>query len=268
MPANADHMKTTMTEHLKKFFSNPLVGGIGSVASVLGLAAAVYFFVASQRHRELRCYANPVRTPVVKMGQSSRLAVFHDDQRVATNLTAAQLVVWNAGTESIRRNEILEDALISVPKGKILEANIRSVSRELCNFSASIDDDGQLRLEWEILEKDDGASIQILYTGTPDDDILIKGVIEGQREISPKGIIGPTEVLPGFHQLNTVSLVLTLGVLLAITAFSVARLRLASSEKWILKKPLKWMLAFLWLTLILAFVSNYAARPIAPPISF
>ena len=147
-----------MIDKAKQFLSNPLVGGIGSVASLLGLAAAVYLFIASQEERELRYYVHPAKTVVLRIGQASDLEVFHDGKKINSDLTAAQVIVWNSGEKSIRKDEILQSIILRVSDRKIIESELRSVSRDVCEFSTAIDSEGQLHLDWKILEHNDGAS--------------------------------------------------------------------------------------------------------------
>src|SRR5207253_3036964 len=84
------------------FFANPAVGIAGSLASVIGVLLAVYFFVASSRSRELVYYVNPAKAVVVKTGETSRLRILVSDTELKSDVTAAQIAIWNQGNESIR----------------------------------------------------------------------------------------------------------------------------------------------------------------------
>lgn len=69
---------------------------------------------------------------------------------------------------------------------KILAAAVRKVTRDITDFTIdpSRADQGELGLKWRILEKNDGAVIQLIYAGPTDAPIRIEGVIEGQRELA------------------------------------------------------------------------------------
>jgi hypothetical protein len=66
------------------------------------------------------------------------------------------------------------------------EASIRKKSRDV--VSVQLDqsrlNQGILGLSWNILEKNDGAVIQLVYAGPPSIHLIASGVIEGQTGIS------------------------------------------------------------------------------------
>lgn len=67
----------------------------------------------------------------------------------------------------------------------ILEATIRKTSRDVVGLDMRGEElaKGRLGLSWNILEQDDGGSIQIVYAGPPGATVHLEGVIEGQRSI-------------------------------------------------------------------------------------
>ena len=70
-------------------------------------------------------------------------------------------------------------------KVKILETSIRKVSREVTNFSVVQNNynNGNILLNWDILENNDGAVLQILYAGNLNAKFFLNGIIEGQENI-------------------------------------------------------------------------------------
>jgi len=159
--------------------------GIG----ILGIGLAIFFGLRPQTERELVYAINPVRTAVVTAGQASGLAVLHEGEPLGSvDVTAVQVAIWNAGKQSIRHENILEDVVIVTnPPVQILEASIRHHSREVTGFTLietpGILTSGRLPVSWRILEKDDGASIQLIYVGTEEVTFHVEGVIEGLRGI-------------------------------------------------------------------------------------
>lgn len=172
--------------HSKGFFSNPLVGIIGSIASVVSLILAVYFYVGGKQFPELTYFVNPAKAIVMKAGQSSRLTASYDNKIIDSDITATQIAIWNNGKTSIRQNSILKPLIIYTADGTpILEATIRKVSRDVANIKLQTNElqKGRLVVSWDILEQNDGGIIQLIYAGSPDINILAEGVIEGQKEI-------------------------------------------------------------------------------------
>jgi hypothetical protein len=130
-----------------------------------------------------------MRTTVVTAGQASELAVLYKGEPLGNvDVTTAQVAIWNAGKQSIRGENILEDVVIFTdPPVPILEASIRQRSREVTGFTlADIPESlasGSVPVSWRILEEGDGASIQLIYVGAQAVDFRVEGVIEGLRGI-------------------------------------------------------------------------------------
>jgi len=167
-------------------FSNPWVGIIGSVASIVGVLLAVYFYFLSVRSPELVYYVNPARAVVVTQGTASRLSVLFDGRQISQDVTASQVAIWNRGREPIRQAAILKPIIIQTyPKAPILEATIRKKSREVVNLQMEQTrlSEGEVSLKWNILEKGDGAVVQLVYAGGPGVQIRCDGVIEGQSSV-------------------------------------------------------------------------------------
>src|SRR5207249_3270232 len=150
------------------FFSNPAVGILGSLASILGLMLAVYFYSASRVHRDLVFLAHPTKAVVVRAGQTSRVSVTIDGKPINEDVTAAQVAFWNRGSQSIRSENMLRTLTVNVGRtSQILEARIRKASRDVSEIELDLTDTsrGQLGVRWKILEPGDGAVIQLIFLG-------------------------------------------------------------------------------------------------------
>jgi hypothetical protein len=102
---------------------------------------------------------------------------------LTTSVTAAQVQIWNNGSESIRPEHVLQEiTLVTNPRVPILEATIRRTKRAVSGIA--LDDshinDGRLGIRWRILEHGDGAVLQVVYAGRSDNALNIEGFIEGQ----------------------------------------------------------------------------------------
>jgi hypothetical protein len=71
------------------------------------------------------------------------------------------------------------------PSAPILEVTIPKRTRTLTGFT--VDDSerssGRVGLKWKILEKNDGAMVQVIHTGPPTTELVVSGLVEGQRAI-------------------------------------------------------------------------------------
>ncbi len=160
----------------------------GLLVGLAGITVAVYFGLTSRRRRELRYSINSVRTRVVISGLATKLDILYDgDPLPDHDISAVQLAIWSDGKESIEPPDILGGTPITIvtdPPVRILEATIRSQSRPsivglTLPISAELQARGRIPLAWDILEKNDGASIQLMYLGGPEVQISVEGTIKG-----------------------------------------------------------------------------------------
>lgn len=173
----------------RALWASPWFGVAGMLVSVVSVVLAVVFYLALQKERELVYAANPIRTTVVAAGQSSDLEILHGGKQIAgVDITAAQVAIWNAGKQSVRRDNVLEDVVIfTEPSVQILEASIRVRSRDVTGFTlrdtVQSRQEGKVPLSWHILEENDGGSVQLIYAGPQEINIGVRGTIEGLRGI-------------------------------------------------------------------------------------
>ena len=185
------------------------------MASIISLPLALYLFLAGQARPRLTMYVHPVRTAVVKSGQTSGLKVLFNNRETGPNVTAAQIAIWNDGSAPIHRENILEGITLRLdPDYTILEASIRKVTRAVTGFqiSPTSPDQRLLTLQWRILEAGDGAIIQIIYDGPASvGRFMLHGTIEGQGKpitIAPESNGEPEEPHPWPRPLITLVAVL------------------------------------------------------------
>lgn len=186
----------TTKSSLINFFSKPVVGLIGTIASIMGVLLAIYFYLGSRDSRELIYYVHPAKATIVASGAASRLSVKYDNQIIHTDITVAQIAFWNNGKLPIRRNNVLKPFIIQVEKGlQILEVSLRKETRDVIGIAIDKSNlkNGIVSLNWEILEHNDGGIIQIIYAGNTDVRITAKGIIEGQPEIKELKFSGKIE---------------------------------------------------------------------------
>jgi hypothetical protein len=160
-----------------------LVGFLGAVASIVGLALALFPSIVAPE-RELAYCVNPIRTPINQTTKASDIAVTYKGNPAPGNVTAAQIAIWNAGREAIESNDVLAPVILKLPADvTILETNILKVTRDLTHFSANVAGmpKSQVQFDWRILEHNDGALVQVVYGGPVETRITLDGQIKGQR---------------------------------------------------------------------------------------
>ena len=188
-------MKGKTQTWMERVAKHPLIMLSSLGVAVVALLVMVLLFFISQDERELVYAINPIKTRVAIAGQATGLELLHQGVRLGSvDITAAQVAIWNSGDGSIKKENILKGVEISTnPPVRILEASIVKSSRdlEITHFgmleSRESMDQGKVSISWDILEKDDGASIQLIYLGLPEVDIKVEGLIEGVGEIKRVG---------------------------------------------------------------------------------
>ena len=214
-----------------------MFGWVGILVGLVGIAVAVYFGLTSRRRRELLFSVNPVRTKVVTSGQATDLKVSYRDEPLGdTDVTAVQLAIWNAGYESIKKGHIRKEIVVTTkPQVRILEASVRTGSPDTgFNLLDSTDSkvQGRVPVSWEILERNEGASIQLLYLGTSEVDILVEGLIEGQGH--PKQIVTSSSLKSPQEHLKTRRQQSLWVVISLVFSVVTAILQFAINVQWVL----------------------------------
>lgn len=180
-PSPVQPVKSSRT--LWRFFSNPLVGMIGALASVISVGLAIYIFNESREFPQLTYYVYPVKASVLKAGQASKLTCNFEDKSVNSDISVAQIAIWNQGKRPIKKENILKPVVLYTTNGApILEATIRRQSRDVVHLELDRNDlqKGRVIVSWAIAEQNDGGVIQLIYLGSSEISIGLDGVIEGQ----------------------------------------------------------------------------------------
>lgn len=174
------------TNSVKRFFSKPVVAIVGSISGVMGIILSVSFYLASRTSPDLIYCVDSARATVVRADQSSRLRIELDGETVKRNVTAAQIIIWNDGEESIRGKNLLIPFIVKTgPRNPIIEADIQKVTRKVIGLrlDKSKIGEGQLGVDWTILEQGDGAMLQLIYFGDDQTAITASAIVEQQGDI-------------------------------------------------------------------------------------
>jgi hypothetical protein len=205
------------------FAENPRIGLIGTAASVVGLLLSPIFFFLGQKDRDVRCVTSASPTTIVKNGQSSNLRVFYEGKELTSDVTSVQIALWNAGRESVKRENILSKtiALKFDPPSNIFEARVKNVTRSIVNFQldASERANGILKCSWDVLEPGDGALLEVFYAGSAA-KVIRDGVIEGQGAIREGARPGQTLIyLSYMGRAAILFIALVIGLIVAIQRY-------------------------------------------------
>ena len=163
---------------------------VSLLVGLTGVALAIYFHSRSIREPVPTFYVHPARATIVDASASriSELSVLHRGKPVGPkSVTAVRLYFWNDGKLPIRRDDVLLPVILGVEEpSALLDARILKVSREVSGLSLS-PLEGQTKnlvaLNFEILDHNDGAAIQLIFAGAPNSAIILGGVTVGAKEV-------------------------------------------------------------------------------------
>lgn len=162
------------------------------ITCILGISFSYYFYQLSKSEREPIFLIDPIKTIVIdsKSFPKSALGVVKEKNTpIEGDITSIRFYFWNNGKEPIRRENILNPIVVSLSdnKGEILDYKLLSLSRpDVIDATVERYDRDlktSLKINFRILEKNDGFTGQVLYSGDPNANLIIKGVIEGVKEI-------------------------------------------------------------------------------------
>ncbi len=156
---------------------------VGTIIGLLGLYAGWYFYKKSQPKPSLQITADstrligPVQAPL-----ADKLQILFDGALVQ-QVTSTTIAIWNDGTATFRREDIaLTDPIrFFSQSGKILQAEIESVSRDVIGMHLTVVADDQVTLQFNFFEPNDAIVVRILHSSAPG-DMSTAGTIVGLRE--------------------------------------------------------------------------------------
>lgn len=202
---------------LSRIAKHPVISVVGPIIGLTSLTLSIIFFVTSRVEPKLSYSVNPVRTTILQSGRATSLRVFHGDEEIASDVTAGQIAIWNRGRQAIVPEDVLEDLqIVTEPPVRILEASVREETRTVIAFTHDDAryDEGIVPISWRILEKDDGALVEVLYMGSEEVGISVRGTIKDQRALDSVGHGAAREWI--FNMLSAVMASACMVVLLAL----------------------------------------------------
>ena len=169
-----------------KFDRSQLKFGVGEWIGVLGILLGLVTWWHSTKSRELLVRFAPTVVEVLKDGAASDLAVSYKGRPITSGLRAYQIAIWNAGREPIRSEDVLKPIIVSwSTDDAVVEVKVVKRSREETSFSVASFEHGlnQLKIDWKILEGNDGALVQLLIEGARSPRFSLAGTIVGQGRV-------------------------------------------------------------------------------------
>lgn len=161
---------------------NPWWGFVGCIIALFTTVLAIILYFKSKKVKLPR-YAirstNIVRDLSSKFGS---LEMRYSGKSIE-NFTATKILFWNAGSDTIDNRDIASSDPITVhvkEDYKILDSKILHEKNKANNFSiTTYSDQSYILLEFDYIDKDEGAVIQLIHTGRSGKDIEVQGTVKG-----------------------------------------------------------------------------------------
>jgi len=191
------------------------LGVIGIVVGILGIAASVYAYFASQRQRRPTFVDDPDRTVIVARQNVSSApirVIRSDGSPVLSDVVSARFYFWNDGNESIRHENVLAPLRVTLAgrTARILDYKLIRATRSVCGIGLIPDSPTTLRVDFRILEPGDGFTAQIIFEGDRNAQMGIAGIIEGAVLITTSDLASRRIVLKAIESPIGISALLAL----------------------------------------------------------
>jgi len=165
-----------------------LLSIIGVFIGVIGILLSLYFYEKTKVEREPTFVIDPIKTEILdsKSIHIAPIKVFTlDSVEIKNDLTSTIFYFWNKGQKPIRKNDLLEAVTIHLDSlSKIVDFKILKSSRDVCGINLTKTDENTLKLDFDILEYNDGFTAQIIYEGERNSKILLSTIIVGVNNVS------------------------------------------------------------------------------------
>lgn len=178
------------------------------LVAAIGFWSSYYFYEKSLRERDPVFFVDPVR-PLLVEADSIRDAplrlVTSEGNSIEKNVSVVLAYFWNSGRLSIRNENILRRLQIVVDSSDVDIIDYRIVSEtrpDIVGASLKLQDDASntITLGFDILEKNDGIAVQVIYAGDENAPVLLVGAIEGVVGI------GTIESLTRIHLIKSIAI--------------------------------------------------------------
>lgn len=161
---------------------------IGIVISLISIGFSYYFYLQSIEKREPVFAFDEVPTKILVANDIaySPIEVYKGDGvKITNDLSSIKLYVWNKGKKSIKPENVLSPIVISSVDSLVSIIDVKKIksSREIIDFKVERVEDSLIFLTFDILEKEDGCLLQILYEGESSQPFNITGIIEGYGDL-------------------------------------------------------------------------------------
>jgi hypothetical protein len=158
------------------FVSSPWFALIGFIATVIGTYVAIRYIPIKKISYSTRSFR-----VVNLIDRDDLLEIYYENEKIE-GLTLTGIAIWNSGNQPIIYQndiDIVEGIKICLKsQGKILKFNL--LDKQANGFDCTKNEESELIIHFNLLNQDQGGSLQILHTGELDENLIeLDGTIAG-----------------------------------------------------------------------------------------
>ncbi|HEA31414.1 MAG TPA: hypothetical protein ENH91_15710 [Leeuwenhoekiella sp.] len=154
--------------------------------ALLGIFLAYYFYKIGKREKKPIYFCKTTRILKNDLKSIQKLNIYYDNYKLS-NLSLTKIGFWNAGSETIRKNDIVPTDSIKISLNSKLIMYDFSIDYEdkRNNFVISKESDSLLSISFDYLDKNEGLILSIYHSAEKEVEktINISGTIIGAGRI-------------------------------------------------------------------------------------
>jgi hypothetical protein len=178
----------------------------GFFLGALSIAATAYFAIKYAERKDPRLHVIGSMGIAISKSAPESVRVLYDGNEVP-RISTAVVRFWNDGKRPIKSEDIPEEQPLKLvvtdrsAEVEILDVNVLKTSRDAISFKASKIDSNIIKIDFNFLDRNDGAAIEIQHTGTWRATVEPNGVILGATR-GVRVIHSQPNLLPGINSLT------------------------------------------------------------------
>lgn len=229
------HIGAYMWQNFKELLSDPFISAvIGISIGLIGVILAFIFYIKSKpisKISSFHSYTNLIGTNQSKLPKQVSISY---NNKYVKSVSSSEFIIWNSGNTVINKRALATKDPLRIeinPDIKLLRYQIIIENNPTNNISLKTDEDypNSILIDFDFLEKNEGARIEILHTGTKKDlkergkIIGVKSIFSKEEEISKKKNVNKNSISYKVHNffINLFFTALLIGIA-AMTFYSFA----------------------------------------------
>ncbi len=171
-----------MIEKLTNWVNNldPIITLVSFLITIIGFPLSFYFYLKAKVYKRLSFAKHSFRLLSTALSQLDALHITYNEVPVK-GLTATNIVVWNSGTQTINKIDVVPKKPITIfcqDENQIYDAYITTGNESTNNFVLKKINLRKYQLNFDYTDKSHGCVLQVLHSGG---FININGHIKGGR---------------------------------------------------------------------------------------